>query len=395
MAFSQAGAETHEELVSRYMIMSEKGQSATNLLTSLGLDLSEPVKQKLGAFISWSRHEMVHIISSSLDDDTLRKLIAFHESPLGQKISEKVSSMKPDMELIDAYYSEISGRADASPRMELIQRFDSNTGYSEMLTDVGMKEVKFSGMSMDITLNRNGQKVDGSVPLGSFMNEQRDAMIPKMKLAMQKLLLYMFKELSDEELKAYVAFNETDAGRQSMAVKCKTLTNGIRLFKEFCRKNPDVMGNVMAAFLKKASKDMGSGSKMSVEQPDAGSKQRLANALERLKTFVVRARGEQPLHDVLPPQDRRKPSIRLFHTPDFPEGLKNTHSDQIISVRVLVDEHGVPMRSDVVKREPEDSLLCDESAIDAAMHSTYYPALDKAKPIRAWLTVKLIFRDNE
>jgi hypothetical protein len=52
------------------------------------------------------------------------------------------------------------------------------------------------------------------------------------------------------------------------------------------------------------------------------------------------------------------------------------------------------MRSEVVKREPEDSHLCDESAIDAAMQSTYYPALDKAKPIRAWLTVKLIFRDN-
>lgn len=77
--------------------------------------------------------------------------------------------------------------------------------------------------------------------------------------------------------------------------------------------------------------------------------------------------------------------------PVYPDIARRVGVQGMVYVRVLVDEHGKPIKASVLKSDAE---VLNAAAIDAAMHSEFTPGIMNNGPVKAWVTIPFKFTIN-
>ena len=83
----------------------------------------------------------------------------------------------------------------------------------------------------------------------------------------------------------------------------------------------------------------------------------------------------------------RVPSIA--EEPVYPERARKRREGGVVVLKVLVNEMGRIVRVLVVQGLPGSEF--EAPAINAALRSTYSPALQDGRPVRAWVLEKFVF----
>ena len=164
------------------------------------------------------RHEAVYgllrdAFIPQVDRTNLEAAAAWLRSPLGRRITVlEVTSSAPgaDQKVAD-YAAELKANRPQDRRLELIQRLDWVTGGSETSAD------------LFVTLSRGVAKaVSAAGPperrlrpgqIEEQVAEVRARISNPMRAAHTVATLYAYRDLTDDELTAYVVFSSSDAGR--------------------------------------------------------------------------------------------------------------------------------------------------------------------------------------
>jgi protein TonB len=91
----------------------------------------------------------------------------------------------------------------------------------------------------------------------------------------------------------------------------------------------------------------------------------------------------QPSPAVFPPQ------LVSRQEPIYPARARKRGEGGIVDLRVLVNEHGRVVRVVIKTGIPGSEL--EARAIDAALRSTYRPATEDGRPVRAWVMERFVF----
>lgn len=394
LVFNHAGAETHDELVARYMRASGKDQSHLKELVSTEPSamsgLPKSIEQKFGVFVEQGHKETRRLYSSNLDDDTLLKLIAWYESPLGKKILVQTGKRTTDTEALRTFINEFSKRPNAKQRVELLNRLDSITRYSDTMSDwlYEFMQATFSALTMNPSTNTEGNKK--STSYNDMMKNNRGVLVALMKSGISTTLPYMYRNLTDDELNAYIAFHETAAGRKE--AECTNLLLGhiLGLWTEFSRKNSGVVIYMYVHGLNNAPpQHIGEGKPVLTDKPAGIS----MNDLSRLATQKeIRADATSTKQGVVEYSECDVfPSLATDSKPKYPEMARLAGIQGRVFVRVLIDEQGRAAKAGIVKRVPADTNIFDKAAMDYIMSARFSPGEQNGKKVKVWMTIPVRF----
>lgn len=83
-------------------------------------------------------------------------------------------------------------------------------------------------------------------------------------------------------------------------------------------------------------------------------------------------------------------SFRARHPPRYPKDAIKNHAQGTVVLKVLVDAHGKPMKTEIETSSGHESL--DQAAIHAAMQWRFNPGTRNGKPYKGWARVPVTFR---
>ncbi len=96
------------------------------------------------------------------------------------------------------------------------------------------------------------------------------------------------------------------------------------------------------------------------------------------------------------------PNVKPFHAltvkpfvvkrvmPEYPESLRRRGIEGRVIVKVLIDEQGKVIRTQILKGSPYVEL--NEAAVEAAKQFEFEPGKAKDKPVKVWMTIPFSFR---
>ncbi len=102
---------------------------------------------------------------------------------------------------------------------------------------------------------------------------------------------------------------------------------------------------------------------------------------------TLSAQSDTTLRDMTPP--------KLIHRPElsFPNQAYRGRVVGQVWLRVLVGPDGVPIKTDILKRDPEMAYLFDDEARTWGMQCRFSPALDSSgKPVPMWEVIPISFK---
>ncbi|NOX38100.1 MAG: energy transducer TonB [Calditrichaeota bacterium] len=117
--------------------------------------------------------------------------------------------------------------------------------------------------------------------------------------------------------------------------------------------------------------------------------------LEKQLQETERVLKEQPatpdLENVVPfYRLTRKPVLRERAFPEYPEALRRQGVEGRVIVKVLIDEKGNVIRTEVIKSGGYAEL--DSAAVRAARQFLFEPAMLNDRPVKVWMTIPFNFR---
>jgi protein TonB len=87
----------------------------------------------------------------------------------------------------------------------------------------------------------------------------------------------------------------------------------------------------------------------------------------------------------------RPPALVTVPKPGYPPIAQRMRVEGVVTVEVLVDEHGTVRDSRVVKRVAQDVGL-NEAALAAAQKARFKPATKEGVPVKMWYTLTFPFQ---
>ncbi|NTU59198.1 MAG: energy transducer TonB [Chlorobiaceae bacterium] len=85
------------------------------------------------------------------------------------------------------------------------------------------------------------------------------------------------------------------------------------------------------------------------------------------------------------------PAIVSVPEPVYPKLALLAEIQGRVYVHVLVDEQGVPVKAEIVKRVPQQCTVFDKAALESAMSSSFVPGQQNGEKVKAWITIPFRF----
>jgi hypothetical protein len=181
--------------------LSSAGSNGEQLAQALAGFDGKKAKQKIRAYYR-----------SHLDAKTLEAVLAWSKSPLGMKIRD-VEAAK-GVNSPEAAQQIVNGQDEDSlppQRRALVKELDKSSRATEMALQ--MISDSMSGAMAAIPAKTAEQKL-ARKEIEKQAAAKKDEMIPVLRKTVLASLAYTYAELSDDELKGYVAFMNTDPARK-------------------------------------------------------------------------------------------------------------------------------------------------------------------------------------
>ncbi|NVN92533.1 MAG: DUF2059 domain-containing protein [Desulfuromonadales bacterium] len=165
-----------------------------------GFDASE-AKQRIRAYYG-----------SHLDSKTLQAIVAWTKSPLGLKVSEaQISNAVTSADMAQQILSDLEENPPSARLRALIQELDSAGRTTEMSLQLIVDAV--SGAISSIP-GKTSDKKKARREIIQKINQQKAEYEPQLRKMVQAGLIHTYADLSDGELREFIAFMRSDPARK-------------------------------------------------------------------------------------------------------------------------------------------------------------------------------------
>lgn len=224
---SLAAADTHEELVARYIELSGLGKALAAVpgtfdalasqksLTSKNPEVEQQVCRMLKESFDARQAEtdLADFLLVSTDERFLRDMLRWLETPLARKITrEETDSSAPGKQAdMLRYLADLQDNPPSQQRIELIQGVEQATHMAELTADIlievmqGMLEATNAALPAD----RQGVPEEAYREIDGLRTTIESGLREEMVLESY----YTYRNITDAELAAYIGFYETELGQ--------------------------------------------------------------------------------------------------------------------------------------------------------------------------------------
>ncbi len=179
-------------------------------------------------------------LADQLNEGELRKVLSWYEGDPGQKLIRLENQLADPEKAKDLV--EFAKQAEQNPipeaRQSLYKKIDKATLTTETTVDMQLNSRVAMVKAMNKTAKSEKKLTDAEI------NEKIESQRPKAMEFMQQINLikfgYLFKDVSDSDVAAYVKFAESDVGRKYFKARSKALDAAMQ---EGSRKVGEAMGS--------------------------------------------------------------------------------------------------------------------------------------------------------
>jgi hypothetical protein len=178
----------------------------------LAFDQAEAAIQQAVASIQGTDLAMLYLTTEA-DTEKLKQAMAFLASPLGRRIAaEERAASGPDSQMeMQAYAAEMAKSPPSEQRIQLVQALADALNADQVILNL-MKGVFYT--LVDVT---KGLTPDASADLKASLDAEWQQMEPMLTAQFKQFMImgthYSYRNLSDEELKRYIDFLNTESGQ--------------------------------------------------------------------------------------------------------------------------------------------------------------------------------------
>ncbi|MBI1736230.1 MAG: hypothetical protein HYR51_13740 [Candidatus Rokubacteria bacterium] len=150
-------------------------------------------------------------VRSRVDDALLGEVLAWYRTPVGRKLARlavEAESVQGQAEL-PAFAEKVRRDPPGEERIALVDRLDAGLGLTETKLDVFGVSMKMMGHMLERAGAQGARARMSEDAISVMRNRMRASARPTALLT----LLYAYRSVPDAELKSYVDFLETEAGR--------------------------------------------------------------------------------------------------------------------------------------------------------------------------------------
>lgn len=221
--FAYASPSEHEQLVSKVIqlegsdnvfdsipgvfsaIASQRQLVSKNAAEEM--KLFETIKDAIN--VDLAKKTMAEFISKNSDDDTLKAMVAWLETPLGIKIAaEEANGAKgQDQANMIRFLTDLQTTPPPKERIELIQKFVEQNNMAEILSKIvqGVAVAMVKGLSE----GDDSKKIDLNEFEKSLQNDS-NKFIETMRQQSILISFYSYRAISNEEMEQYMKFMSSD-----------------------------------------------------------------------------------------------------------------------------------------------------------------------------------------
>ncbi len=179
-------------------------------------------------------------LADQLNEGELQKVLSWYEGDPGQKLIRLENQLADPEKAKDLV--EFAKQAEQNPipeaRQSLYKKIDKATLTTETTVDMQLNSRVAMVKAMNKTAKSEKKLTDAEI------NEKIESQRPKAVEFMQQINLikfgYLFKDVSDSDVEAYVKFAESDVGRKYFKARSKALDAAMQ---EGSRKVGEAMGS--------------------------------------------------------------------------------------------------------------------------------------------------------
>lgn len=179
-------------------------------------------------------------LADQLNEEELRKVLSWYEGDPGQKLIRLENQLADPEKAKDLV--EFAKQAEQNPipeaRQSLYKKIDKATLTTETTVDMQLNSRVAMVKAMNKTAKSEKKLTDAEI------NEKIESQRPKAVEFMQQINLikfgYLFKDVSDSDVEAYVKFAESDVGKKYFKARSKALDAAMQ---EGSRKVGEAMGS--------------------------------------------------------------------------------------------------------------------------------------------------------
>jgi len=234
-----ACADSPEEMLAKYIKLSGienaltslpeqlEALSAQRLMTSKNPETdkktTELLKQSFDA--ERAKSELSRFVSTNMNDSLLRDLLKWYESPLAQKIvDEEINSSGADKQAnLLRYLASLQENPPPQERITLIQEVESTTQLSELTTNITIEVMKGMFKTINMSMPKESQVELASVD--KDINDLRPMLKEEFRKQMILTSYYSYRNITNDELKEYIAFYKTAAGQKEVEITGSALAH--------------------------------------------------------------------------------------------------------------------------------------------------------------------------
>ena len=241
-----ASAATHEEMVARYIEKSGVGEmlrtipesmdalASQSSLTSRNPDVDIKVNRLLKESFDLKQAEksLATYLLRNTDRKFIGDMLQWLETPLATKISkEEIKAAGPDKqpEML-RYLADLTSNPPSQERIAVIQEVEQATHLSELTTNILMELSKgmLDYVNRALPQDKRHQATDDA--------EMIENMRPVIQESLRKQMIlssfYVYRNISNEELRDYAAFYRSELGQKEIAVTGAAVGHVLRQWLE-------------------------------------------------------------------------------------------------------------------------------------------------------------------
>jgi hypothetical protein len=208
--FFLSGLEAQLEVVGE-SLETAIGPQVQHLPPAQGQALESAVRREFGADALQRAVEM-HL-ERAYQPQQAARVLQWLRSPTGRRIARlDLAAARPEgTAALERYARNLASDPPPVPRVSLIRQLDAATGMTDFTVDAALTSALATALGANGALppDKRGAESD----IRAAVEAQRDALRPEIEMMITTSMLYSYQSLGDGELRSYIDFSNSEAGR--------------------------------------------------------------------------------------------------------------------------------------------------------------------------------------
>ncbi len=208
--FFLSGLEAQLEVVGE-SLEAALGPQMQHLPTAQGQALQTAVLREFAA--DALQREVERHLERAYQPQHAEPVLQWLRSPIGRRIAKlDLAAARPEgAAALQRYADNLGSNPAPAPRVSLIRQLDAATGMTDFTVDAALTSALATALGANAALPPERRAAESDIR--ATVEVQREALRPEMERMITASMLYTYQSLGDGELRSYIDFSNSEAGR--------------------------------------------------------------------------------------------------------------------------------------------------------------------------------------